>query len=157
MAQGIVTEQQSAFLNNVLADLGVQTEADAVYLTDQGGNIVACIAPTGDETIQTIAALAAGSFAATRQLAAMIGERSFTSVFHKGDHSNIFIQCAENDYLVLVIFGRSTALGLVKLYVDNVCRQLQPLLRQMGGQGMSAEKTAPKFEFSGDAQAFKKQ
>jgi len=154
MTRGIVTEQQSKALNDMLADLEVQTEANAVYLTDQGGNILACASSAGDDTIQTVAALAAGSFAATRQLASMIGEPSFTSVFHKGERANIYIQCLDEDYLLLVIFGRAATLGLVKLYTDNTCRELLPIFRQMREQGMQSGGVNGKFEFSDDSKAF---
>ena len=155
MSSGTVTEEQSKLLTTVLSDIAVQTEANAVFLSDYGGNIIAHISPAGDETIQNIAALAAGSFSATRELAGMIGEPTFSSVFHKGEHSSIFIQSIARSFLMLVIFGKETTIGLVKLYVEKACQELDPLLRKMQDQGVAAQPAAKPFEMTSGAPIFK--
>ena len=81
-----------------------------------------------DESIQTIAALAAGSFAATRELAAIMGEKEFKTVFHKGTETGIFIQCVASHYLLLAVMSEDTTEGLVKLYADKICTQIEPVL-----------------------------
>jgi len=155
MTQSIVTEEQNRLMTAVLTDLAAQAEAEAVFLGDAGGNIIACISTPGDESVQTIAALAAGSFSATRELAKLIGETSFSSIYHKGDHSSIYIQTIGGNYLLLIVFGKGTAVGLVKLYVDKACHELGPFLSEISGQKGSAARGKSSFEMADTDQVFK--
>ena len=155
MKELVVTEDQSRLMTSVLTDLAAQAEAEAVFLGDAGGNILSCISPPGSEAVQTIAALAAGSFSATRELARMIGETSFSSIYHKGENSSIYIQTIEGSYLLLVIFGKGTAVGLVKLYVDKASQELEPFLRALVGQKSSDHSKAQPFEMADSAEIFK--
>lgn len=155
MKELVVTEVQNRLMTSVLTDLAAQAEAEAVFLGDTGGNILACISPPGSETVQTIAALAAGSFAATRELAKMIGETSFSSIYHKGENSSIYIQTIQGSFLLLVIFGKGTAVGLVKLYVDKASQELVPFLNALTGQKSSDFNKAQPFEMADSADIFK--
>ena len=85
----------------------------------------------------------------------MIGETSFSSIYHKGENSSIFMQTIEGAYLLLVIFGKSTALGLVKLYVDKASQELEPFLKALDGQKASDHNKAQPFEMKDSAEIFK--
>ena len=69
----VLTIEDVATLDGVLADFLKKAEAELTVVIDRGGNV---ISQYGDMTVMdvtTIAALAAGSFAATRELARRIG------------------------------------------------------------------------------------
>ena len=157
MKEFVVTEEQSRQMTAVLTDLAAQAEAEAVFLGDSAGNIIACISLPGTETVQNIAALAAGSFSATRELARMIGETSFSSIYHKGEQSSIYMQTMAGTFLLLIIFGKGTAVGLVKLYVDKASQELEPILRSMGLQKLSDHPHAHSFELTEGDSVFKTQ
>ncbi len=127
-----ISEEQSEKLNTALSDLAVQAEADAVFMSDCGGNMIAHFAQSESSAIPTIAALAAGSFAATRELATLIGEPTFHLIYHQGKETSIYMQSVL-DFLLLVIFGRSTTVGLVKLYVEKASKELEPILKAIDG------------------------
>jgi predicted regulator of Ras-like GTPase activity (Roadblock/LC7/MglB family) len=154
MKELVVTEAQSRLMTSVLTDLAAQAEAEAVFLGDAGGNILACISPPGSEAVQTIAALAAGSFSATKELARMIGETSFSSIYHKGENSSIYIQTVAGAFLLLIIFGKGTAVGLVKLYVDKASQELEPFLHALDGQKASGHNKSKPFEIVDSEQIF---
>lgn len=147
-----VSEEQVNLLTAALEALLTECEAQALFISDYGGNIITNVATDDDDSRETVAALAAGSFSATRELAGMIGENSFHSVFHKGDHSAIYIQCIAGDFIILAILGTSTSQGLAKLYIDKACRQIEPILLETSGQSLeTAAGDAPqKFEFNTD-------
>lgn len=152
----VLTEKRSKLLNAALADLLVLAEADAVFMSDYGGNMVANSASAADDdTMCTMTALAAGSFAATRELASLIGEPSFHSVFHQGQRASIYIQNITANFLVLVIFGKSTTAGLVKLYVDKASKELQPILQEMAQGGMDSAEASTTFEIDTSAKVFR--
>ena len=59
----------------------------------------------------SLAALAASSFAATRQLAQVLSEREFTLLFHEGKESNLHVMQVTDQILLLITFGRETQVG----------------------------------------------
>ena len=140
---GVVTEEQTRLLTLTLRDLMAQSEAAAVFLTDQGGNTLASVAPAAYQKAENIAALAAGSFSATRELASLIGEKEFRSVHHKGEVSSIYIHSAAGSHLILVIFSRDTPVGLVKLYVEKAVAELDPVLKALSGQDTTSSPPPP--------------
>lgn len=127
MAAYIPTQMGRAF-NRVATDLLVQAEARIVLLTDIGGNILAQAPALGDARLASIAALAAGAFSATRELARLAGENSFRSVSHEGEQASLFVQSVGADTLIVIVFEKGTTLGLVKLYARRAAQDLMPLL-----------------------------
>jgi predicted regulator of Ras-like GTPase activity (Roadblock/LC7/MglB family) len=151
-----VTSRQSELINTAISDLLVMAEADAVFVIDSGGNIIASNTPKSDDiSIQTMAALAAGSFSATRELAGMIGEPGFHSIYHQGENAGICIFNVASNFLILVLFGKTTTQGLVRLYVDKAGKEVEMILRQIDGQSIDAASQGEKFELDDNAGVFK--
>ncbi|MDI6775366.1 MAG: roadblock/LC7 domain-containing protein [Verrucomicrobiota bacterium] len=146
-----VNEEQSKAIGVVLSDFMVLSEAGAVFLSDNGGNLIAYATATepADDTIYTIAALAAGSFCATRELASLIKEPAFHSIYHQGDRASIYMRSIGPHYLILVIFGRNTPVGLVRLCADRAAQDLNPLIRQIDALGGPIAVTGNILELSG--------
>lgn len=151
-----ITEAQSKSLSAVLSDLAVQGEADAVFMSDYGGNIIAHFSQSQEAVMQTMAALAAGSFCATRELAGLIGEPTFHSIFHQGQHACIYMQSVAANFLLLVIFGKSTTAGLIKLYVEKACRELEPIIQEVVGQTPESVGCGKSFEIDTVKPLFRK-
>ena len=85
-------------------------------MIDRGGNV---ISQFGDMTVMDvtiIAALAAGSFAATKELARRIGEVEFNALYHQGNGNHIFMNSVDDDTIMITVFGRRTTVGLVRFY-----------------------------------------
>ena len=154
MAAGLSVEQ-SKLLNKALSDLVVKAEVEGSVLSDDAGNILAQASlPEGSAT-QTIAALGAGSFAATRELAAIIGETGFESIFHQGNTRSIYLRSLPAGFFLLIIFGAKTTVGLVKLYTDRLAAEVAPLLKKIAGQSSAAAGSmGAAFELSPSAEVF---
>lgn len=108
------------------------SEADTVLLIDRGGNIIVDSGEAIEDRIDTISALTAGAFAATQALAAVLEEEEFTVIYHQGKKTRIFICSVSEDALLLALFSKSTTVGLVKMYVQNTCRNLSSLMTAIG-------------------------
>ena len=78
-----------------------------------------------------IAALAAGSFAATKELARRIGEVEFNALYHQGNGSHIFMNSVDDDTIMITVFGQQTTVGLVRFYATSACQSLAALLTEM--------------------------
>ena len=141
-----VTNEQQHVLETCLADLRVRSEARAVMVIDNDGRVLAQ-APTCEQTASdTVSALAAGSFVAAHELARILGEKSFQSISHEGEEVSMYMERAANVFLVLVIFGSETIVGLVRLYTGKMIEEITPLLTRITGQSFAAMPGAPSLE-----------
>jgi len=101
-----------------------KVEAEAVFLCDRGGNVIAQHSIEAYSNIENIGALAAGSFFATLELARLIGEPKFRCLNHQGEDTSIYMEGLSEDLLLIIVFGRESNVGLVKLYAKHVGREL---------------------------------
>lgn len=85
--------------------------------------------------VTIIAALAAGSFAATKELAKRIGEIEFNAVYHQGNGSHIFMNSVDDDTIMITVFGIQTTVGLVRFYATGCCKSLAEFLITIRAQG----------------------
>lgn len=111
-------------IRRTLSDLLARSESDECFLCDSGGYLVAHEGEAcGD--VSLLAALGAGVFMASRELARMLGEKEFNLVFHQGANKNIFFCAVTTEVLLVIIFSQSASLGLVKLYSAPAVTELQ--------------------------------
>jgi predicted regulator of Ras-like GTPase activity (Roadblock/LC7/MglB family) len=82
------------------------------------GNIIVNL-DNGDigHDIYSLAALAAGNFGAINAIANIIGEESFSILFHKGEKENIHFSKVTTDFLLITIFGQEISLGYLRMKV----------------------------------------
>ncbi len=137
-----LTIENVATLDGVLAEFLTKAEAELTVVIDRGGNV---ISQFGDMTVMDvtiIAALAAGSFAATKELARRIGEVEFNALYHQGNGSHIFMNSVDADTIMITVFGRRTTVGLVRFYsasaAVNVAALLASLSRESHGFSFDA-------------------
>jgi len=67
----------------------------------------------------TLAALAAGSFAATQGMAGVINEPNFNSVYQQGENFSLLVQNIEEDTLLMVVFASHVSVGAVKYFLNS--------------------------------------
>jgi len=128
----VVTPEQSERLGQILVGLLARAEAEAAFLCDRGGNILSRQAVQAYDREDNIAALASGSFFATRVLAGLLGETEFRHVIHQGATHSIFMQSLGCDLLLLVVFGRDSNPGLVRLYGQEACVDIDRCMAAAG-------------------------
>ena len=119
---------------NIAADLQeflTHSEAQAALLCDRGGSILFSKGQFEDASIDLICALVAGSFAATKELALVLGEEEFSAVFHQGSKQSIFICSISEEVLLLSIYSEDTNAGLVKMYAQAAGRKLDGLFSEI--------------------------
>ena len=78
-----------------------------------------------------VAALAAGSFAATKELARRIGEQEFSALYNQGVKRHLFIQSVDDDTILVTVFGSQTTIGLVRFYSNRAALQLASIVRKI--------------------------
>jgi len=129
MLRGLSRQVSMAF-DNVIETLLHRADAEAVFLCNEAGQVLASRMTRGRYERDTLAALAAGSFFATREIARLVGEPEFRCVMHQGASKGIYIQNMKLDLLLVVIFGADTNAGLIKLCAETLCEGLDRRFRR---------------------------
>lgn len=126
-----LTKEDVVALDGLLTDYLQRSSADFTLVIDKGGTIVAQQgdAKTADPMI--IAALAAGSFAATKELARRIGEAEFSALYHQGKTQHIFMSALDEHTIIVTVFGEKTTVGLIRFYTIDVTAQLAAFLKKL--------------------------
>jgi predicted regulator of Ras-like GTPase activity (Roadblock/LC7/MglB family) len=127
----------------VLADFLKKTEADLTVVIDRGGNVISQFGDMDLMEVTIIAALAAGSFAATRELARRIGEIEFNALYHQGNGSHVFMNSVDDDTIMITVFGSRTTVGLVRFYSAATAQNVANILKslQRNGHGLAFDAT----------------
>ena len=128
----ILTIEDVANIDAVLQDYLQKSESDLAVIIDKGGNVISQFGDHEVMDVTIIAALAAGSFAATKELARRIGEVEFQQLYHQGSGSHIYMNSVDEDTIMITVFGtRETTVGLVRHYSTGACQNLSALLRAL--------------------------
>lgn len=138
----VLTIEDVATLDGVLVDFLKKSEADLTVVIDKGGNVISQCGDHNVMDVTIIAALAAGSFAATCELARRIGEVEFNALYHQGNGSHMFMNSVDEDTIMITVFGARTTVGLVRFYSTSAAKSVSDLLKSLPRDGAGMEFTA---------------
>jgi predicted regulator of Ras-like GTPase activity (Roadblock/LC7/MglB family) len=127
----IVTVQTSNHLLEVLEEFLDKSEASFAMIIERGGAVLCqlgTIPEAADSSI--VAALGAGSFAATKELALRIGEPEFSALHQQGENHQIYMSAVNDDTILMTIFGHQTTLGLVRFYAGRTVKQISGVFEE---------------------------
>lgn len=118
--------------------------ARSAFLIDKDGHLVTRRGEGEEKAMDSICALVAGSFAATRELARLMGEEQFSNLYHQGGRDSIQISLVANQALLAMVFDDRTSLGLVKYYAVETIKRLEDILGEIESrtgetEGLSSE------------------
>ncbi|MBN1421911.1 MAG: roadblock/LC7 domain-containing protein [Planctomycetes bacterium] len=100
-------------------------------LIDKEGHMVTKVGATEDFDIQTVSALVAGSYAATREMARLLGEDEFSVLFHQGRRDSIQLTLVGDRTILATVFDERTTIGMVRLYAKDASEKLTKLFGDM--------------------------
>ena len=107
-----------------------KSAAKCALLIDQDGHMITARGITASIDLDTISALVAGSFAATKALAKQFGEEDFTALFHQGRSGNIQLSLVGDRALLTALFEDNTTIGMVRLYAREAAKRLTDIFRR---------------------------
>ena len=138
------TEDDFGAITALLQRFLFDANARCALLVDRTGQLVATVGeqPTFDPT--AFATLTAADFSANDQLARLIGENDFTSLFHQGEKESMYLADIARRVILVVLFDNRTTLGLVRLKMKQTVDELTKLFEQVfarsqSGQGSSQQ------------------
>jgi predicted regulator of Ras-like GTPase activity (Roadblock/LC7/MglB family) len=126
-----IFEQDFWEINENLEMLRKQANAESVLLIDKAGQLITSAGDVTEIDISSFASLSAADFAATSQLALLIGESEFNTLFHQGKKLSLYVSVISQSVILVVIFSQRTTLGLVRLKVNNSVKNLEMIFRRI--------------------------
>jgi predicted regulator of Ras-like GTPase activity (Roadblock/LC7/MglB family) len=132
------TEDDFAALNTLLQRFLRESNARCTLLVDRAGQLVATVGerPAFDPT--AFATLTAADFSANDQLARLIGETDFSSLFHQGERESMYLADVAHRVILVVLFDNRTTLGLVRLKLKHTVEELTTLFERILQRGPQA-------------------
>jgi len=119
----LIAEDVQEF-DRVLGELVSRSEASAALIIDKAGFLIAQTGDFGEFDSTTLAALAAGTYAATQGMASVISEPNFTCVYQQGENFSLLVRNVDSETLVVVVFQAHVSVGAVKYFANSAVPQL---------------------------------
>ena len=113
--------------------------AKCALLIDCEGHLVTRRGEAAASSVDSLSALIAGSFAATRQMAQLLGEEHFNTLFHQGQRESIQISLVGDRTLLAIVWDERTNLGLVRFYAQQASKRLTELFTEINSRPRSAD------------------
>ncbi|HDD43857.1 MAG TPA: roadblock/LC7 domain-containing protein [Candidatus Desulfofervidus auxilii] len=123
----ILEEEKVDKLTLLLNKLINEGGASYVLLTDMAGNLI-CKSGEGSIDATSLAVLSAANFAATKEIARLIGEDEFSLLFHRGQKENIHFTRIDPEILMIVLFKPYVSLGLLRIKIEGIKKEIQKIL-----------------------------
>jgi predicted regulator of Ras-like GTPase activity (Roadblock/LC7/MglB family) len=137
-------------LEGLLEDFLQVSKAKCAMLIDKDGHMVTGAGTTSSYDTDTVSALVAGSFAATKQMAKLLGEEEFSVMFHQGKKDNIQLTLVGDRTILSVIFDDATTVGMIRHYAAKLAERLAHLFTEIAGRKGEPKETIA-ADFKGEA------
>ena len=123
----------------ILASLLEETISRSALLVDRTGQLLANAGEELSFDPTAFASLTAADFSANDQLAKMIGEDEFASLFHQGEKESIYLADIAHKVILVVLFDNRTTVGMVRLKVKQAVGDLTKVFEDMFARLQSGE------------------
>ncbi len=133
----------------VLSDLVVSCGAMTALLITRDGHLMSEGGETGYLDTTAMAALVAGMFSATREVARIVGEQQFSILLQQGEKRHIHISLVLGSAMLIVVFEDYQRIGLVRHQARKAGLTLAELLRketEMTKPELAPELSMPAFK-----------
>lgn len=153
MADGnlIIYEEEITKIDGLISKMLKGAEAKCALLVDKDGHLITRQGFTHSLDTTALAALLAGSFASTKEIAKLVGESEFSVLFHQGKKDHIHMTLVGDRSILVVIFDDRTTIGMVRLYAKETAMELVKIFEDVARKSASAENTGISGDFASQA------
>jgi predicted regulator of Ras-like GTPase activity (Roadblock/LC7/MglB family) len=124
-------EQDVHRIDRILQSFLYDSNARCALLVDRTGQLVTTAGEKPEFDSVAFSSLAAADFSANDQLAAMIGETEFSSLFHQGEKESMYLADVVRRVILVVLFDNRTTLGMIRIKVKAVVRELSEVFSEL--------------------------
>jgi len=118
------TQDDADAITRILLNFLQETNSRSALLVDRSGQLVTTVGEQPQFDATAFATLAAADFSANDQLAKLIGETDFTTLFHQGERDSMYVADVARRLILVVLFDQRTTLGLVRLRLKAAVNEL---------------------------------
>jgi predicted regulator of Ras-like GTPase activity (Roadblock/LC7/MglB family) len=126
-----IYEEDYWAITSVLKELLQNSNSQSVLLIDKTGQMIASVGIEPDFDLMSFASLCAADFEANSQLAKLIGEKDFSTLYHQGSDESMYLAKVASHIILVVLFNKRTTLGLVRLRVKKAVEGLNTILTRL--------------------------
>lgn len=127
----ILHEEEFLRITSLAERLLRDSNARFVALIDRNGQPIGTAGSLPDVDRTALASLAAGNVAATEGLARMIGEKTFSALYHEGERDHMHLSSVGDIGILMVTFDERSSLGLVRLRVRQITPEFEKVFEEM--------------------------
>src|SRR5262245_61683862 len=121
-------------INKALENYQNLSKSRCNMLIDVEGHPVTQVGSTEGINLETIAALVAASFAATKEVAKILGQDEFTTLTHQGKLESIQLTLVGERTILATIFDNNTTIGMVMFYTKELVEKLNVVFKEIAGR-----------------------
>ncbi len=129
------TEEDFGAITQALQKFLFESNARCALLVDRTGQLVATVGEQPNFDPTAFATLTAADFSANDQLARLIGETDFNSLFHQGEKESMYLADVARRVILVTLFDNRTTLGLVRLKMKDTVADLTRLFHEVFSRG----------------------
>ncbi len=126
-----IYEEDYWAINGEIKELLNNSNSQSVLLIDKTGQMIASVGTEPDFDLMSFASLCAADFEANAQLAKLIGEKDFSTLYHQGSDESMYLAKVASHIILVVLFNKRTTLGLVRLRVKKTVEGLNTILPRL--------------------------
>lgn len=126
-----LSEADHAAIGHVLQRFLHDANARCAVLVDKSGQLITTGGDRPTFDVTAFATLAAADFAANDQLARLIGERDFSTLYHQGERESMLLADVAHRVILVTLFDQRTTLGMVRLKMKGAVEELNRLFDRM--------------------------
>jgi predicted regulator of Ras-like GTPase activity (Roadblock/LC7/MglB family) len=115
-------------INQALLAFVKKAGAESAMLIDQEGHLVSRQGFKTENDGSALAALVAGSFASTRQVAKLLGEHEFRIMSHQGPSTSIHLTLLGERTLQVAVFPSAVKVGMIQVLCKELAVQMEGIL-----------------------------
>ncbi|MGD8237302.1 MAG: roadblock/LC7 domain-containing protein [Armatimonadota bacterium] len=133
----VIYEEDMEAIQEELGHYLRESEATCALLVHKSGQLVARRGFTQRLDTTSLAALAAGAFASTKEIARLIGEPEFSVLFHEGRHEHIHVSLAGEHAIMVTLFDDRTTIGMIRLFAAETTPRLDAIFHRASQRQVS--------------------
>jgi predicted regulator of Ras-like GTPase activity (Roadblock/LC7/MglB family) len=131
-------EEDARQIEGLLQTFLHESHARCGLLIDRTGQLITTAGEHPDFDSTAFASLAAADFSANDQLASMIGEQEFSSLFHQGERESMYLADVAKRVILVVLFDDRATLGMIRIKVKKVVSELTEIFQQVFDRPLAA-------------------
>jgi predicted regulator of Ras-like GTPase activity (Roadblock/LC7/MglB family) len=137
----------------LLQRLVSDTHTRCAFLVDRAGRLLSRVGQADGLDETAFASLASAGFAASDQLAALLGENEFSSLYHHGAQRSMFLADIDGTAILAVLFDTRTTLGMVRIRTKSLIPLFTESLRRLARRGPTGSVIAMDSAWAAEAES----